>query len=57
MAGDYNAAAIDVANGLNQLPSDNLAVASGDVEAASTAIQQGNTRTQAASSDINDFGS
>ena len=57
VAADYNTAAIDATNGLNQLSSDNLSVASSDIGAASTAIQQGNTKSQAASSDIDNFDS
>jgi hypothetical protein len=54
-AADYSTSAVDATNGLNQLSSGNLSVADRDVEAAATAIRQGNVKASAASADINKF--
>ena len=54
-AAAYSTSAVDATNGLNQLSSGNLSVADRDVQAAATAIRQGNVKASAASADIDKF--
>ncbi|HEY2521790.1 MAG TPA: hypothetical protein VGJ19_16885 [Streptosporangiaceae bacterium] len=54
-AAAYSTSAVDATNGLNQLSSGNLSVADRDLQAAATAIRQGNVKALAASADIDKF--
>jgi len=54
-AGYYSTSAIDASNCLNQLSAGNMTVADGDIQAATAALDEGNVKLQAATSDVQAF--
>lgn len=54
-ARDYSEAAIDVDNGMNQYSSGDINTAAGDIEAASTAMNNGNAQIAAATTAVSDL--
>ena len=54
-AGYYSTSAIDASNCLNQLSAGNMTVADGDIQAATAALDEGNVKLHAATSDVQAF--